>query len=343
VSALRPRAVAALVLTGAFAILVVLASPGSAASADGGMLLQPTGSVRFDANWDSGLFHLGDTSHTARATILVRAGSVHADDIRGVFSDGTKMPLTVEPAAGVAGTKAFKLSYSAAGKHHSSGTLVLQAEDGAVQVLPFTVRRVLTPFVTFRPVLVAVLIAGGWMFAIHLSIKSRLHGKVSWKRPLAVGDEKWSFSDSWASNLAAVGAILGTILASKDFVVDALSGLSVTAFVGLSLGFGFLAVLAPLAYTALKENATGTYGGLVAASFLTTTAVFGEISTVYLMFDRGGANRAAAFSVFLATGLLILLYVWRSVRALVLPPSTTDAEGRTVTPARQLGRTAPIL
>src|SRR5438874_1354013 len=74
-------------------------------------------------------------------------------------------------------------------------------------------------------------------------------------RTATLGEINWSFSDSWASNLTALGALLGTILAASGVIPKGASPLSTRGLAGLSLLFGFLVLLAPVLYSAFARVA----------------------------------------------------------------------------------------
>ena len=202
--------------------------------------------------------------------------------------------------------------------------------------------------------LVGLVLVAFLILARHLVVKSRFNkadkvrtasatatgqptpGKqtLSWKTPLALpGDaSKWTFKESWASNLVAVGALLTTILASKEFVADELSGLSIGGFLAVNFFALLMALLAPIAFNAFADNGNSTYAGLLAAAFLTTWAVVTQIGTLAAMVYRGGYHIAIGVLVVAIPLGIVGIYVWRSIGDLVrVDVTTTEPDGTPTT------------
>jgi hypothetical protein len=127
------------------------------------------------------------------------------------------------------------------------------------------------------------------------------------------------------------------LLSSKDFLSDALSGLSITSFLGLSLFFGFLALLSPIIFAALSSDGHGTYGALLAAGFVTSAAAAGQLGTIAIMLGQGNVKGWGA-AVVIPGWILLGVYAWRSMTHLVVPTWRTNL---TATP--EPGRKSPIL
>src|SRR5438552_3342765 len=85
---------------------------------------------------------------------------------------------------------------------------------------------------------------GSLGLAVFVVLVRGLTLRVSPTRTL--GEINWSFSDSWASTLTAVGALLGTIVGTSGAVAENADPLSGKALVGLNLLFGFLVLLSPV-------------------------------------------------------------------------------------------------
>lgn len=147
-----------------------------------------------------------------------------------------------------------------------------------------------------------------------------------------MGPVNWSFTDSWASTLTILGAVLGTILGA-DLLPAETTNLPSDSYPGLNLFFGVLVALAPLVFNATRRpekvaNPVGDdgiqYQGVVWAFLLGTTftlsGAFGEIATVYLLLaelEEPGAITTATlgvFSVVMTVGALALIaYGWRGI------------------------------
>ena len=63
----------------------------------------------------------------------------------------------------------------------------------------------------------------------------------------------WSFTDSWASTITEIGALLGVLVAAELIPEDA-TPFSSGALAGLSLLFGSLAVISPLVFSAISAE-----------------------------------------------------------------------------------------
>ena len=152
-------------------------------------------------------------------------------------------------------------------------------------------------------------------------------GTLGQKLNSRLGSTGWDFNQSWASNLAAVGAVLGAVIGALSVV--SLPDLAVTAVV-LSVLFGALTVFAPIAYSALQVDGsgTGTLGGFYLASGLTFWAALGEAVTGGAFFadleqKLSPLVIAISFAVFAIGVVALVVYVWRSmgwVAAKALPP-----------------------
>jgi hypothetical protein len=223
------------------------------------------------------------------------------------------------------------------------GWLVFRKGSADLQTVDFTVERYVGSGVLAKP-----FVFGGGLAAVlfllrHWTLRRRFReaGRAgpNLGDRLRTGEDTWTFDGSWASNFTAVGALLGTLLTSKDFLSDALSGLSLTAFLGLSLFFGFLALLAPIAFAAASNAGHGTYGGLMLAGFLTTAAAAGQLASIAIMLSEGAVETWGA--VVVALGYVTLgIYAWRSIADLVVPTWRTDVAA----PLQpQPGRKSPIL
>jgi len=148
------------------------------------------------------------------------------------------------------------------------------------------------------------------------------------KKP--VGPATFSFNDSWASTLTAVGAILGTTLSTGDvFSTD----FDKATFAGLNLLFGTLIVVAPFFYTAVSKgtviddgSTTGAkktvYQGYVVAflvsAAITLWAVLGELVTLHFLLKEVVTGVPPSVTAIIAavmgtTALLVIVHAPRSI------------------------------
>lgn len=173
-------------------------------------------------------------------------------------------------------------------------------------------------------------------------------GVWGWASAKVFTASSWTFRDSWATNVAAVGGVLGTVLGSSGFFNEVLPGVSAGRFTGFSLLFGALAVVAPIVYTALGRRhqtkagtliMVGTVAGLLVASAATIAAVVGELTTLALlvhMSDAPGPFQTICFTGLTFGGLVVLCYAVRSARwlsHLPEPPEPGDVEGLLAAPS----------
>lgn len=107
-----------------------------------------------------------------------------------------------------------------------------------------------------------------------------------WKAP-EISTPSFKFSDSWATSLTSIGALLGTVLGAGLLPDDPIV-MSKNKLVGLNILFGLLVVIAPLFYNAFRvkkgSGAKPIYEGKLwafwFACLLTLWAVAGEVLTI---------------------------------------------------------------
>jgi hypothetical protein len=166
-----------------------------------------------------------------------------------------------------------------------------------------------------------------------------------------LGEVEWSFTDSWASMLTAVGALLGTILATSGILPMNAEPLSSNALTGLNLFFGALVVIAPLIFSAVqmvqppvKDDEGPRYKGFVwgflLACLLTIWGVLGELGTLFLLLrevEAGFFNEPVMWlfaAVLFAAIVAVFVYSANRILATI---SWKPAEGLVAdtTPARR--------
>ena len=333
------RLVTAMLLVG----VVVLGGRADAQDGAGSpkALLQPTEEVVFRADWGDWLGFT--TTATASTKVLVPAAIVGSVRVHGFHSDGTPLQdLTVTPRTGEAPAAVLEIRFVTKEGRRIDGWLVVGATSPqAPETIPFTVKRVIRGGTLVKPLIGALVIPIGFLLLRHASLRERFKKKgkeLTLTHLLEVDGANWSFSESWASNITAVGAILGTVLASTDFVTEALSGLTVSGFLALSFAFALLALLAPVAFNAFSRDGKGTYGGLMLAAAFTAGAVVGQLSTLGIMLHRGGLPLIFGFAATMVTWSVLGLYVWRSIGDLVQVPGAVGTPKH-----RYMSRSSAIL
>jgi hypothetical protein len=138
---------------------------------------------------------------------------------------------------------------------------------------------------------------------------------------------KWSF-ESWATTLTAVGAIVGTVVASAAYPSDPVE-ISKDSLVAMTLLFGALVVIAPFVFQALRnprsdaaDQEAGLWGyswALLLACAITCWAVLGELGCLSLLCREligSGGWRSAALAAIGALAAMALYYFWVTVSSL---------------------------
>lgn len=140
----------------------------------------------------------------------------------------------------------------------------------------------------------------------------------------------WSFKDSWATNITAVGALLGTILSAVGSASTIVPGIQTDRFAVLSAAWGGLVVIAPLLIAfhgrrtdGMPANGTAVIARtsmMVAAALLTLTAVGGELTTVGVLLHfltASGTQRELGYAVLIAAAVLVSLYAAVTTKTLI--------------------------
>ena len=155
---------------------------------------------------------------------------------------------------------------------------------------------------------------------------------------LRLGITGWDFGGSWASNLAAVGTVLGIVIGASSN--SSTSNVALAATV-LSVLFGALTVLGPITYSALQVDDSGTLagtlGGFYLACGLTLWAALGEaVAAAFFFIDiaqKISPLMVALFFVVVVVGIVLLLrYAWVNMgwvatKAVAPTPGTPFAPG----------------
>ncbi len=205
-------------------------------------------------------------------------------------------------------------------------------------VTELTIKRTLSNRVFWLPfalgsVLGAFTLLVGFLTSGKLAKDAK--GPWGWLKTSVLTGAAWKFTDNWATNITAVGALLAGVVAASNFFTDVVPGISPARFIGLSLLFGGMSVGAPLVYAAFgtqhcskddkdpnkKINfAVGTRGGLYAAGAVTLVAVYGELVTLGILtyYSVGThAERGSFYALLSLAGLVMAIYTVRSFHNLV--------------------------
>jgi hypothetical protein len=176
----------------------------------------------------------------------------------------------------------------------------------------------------------------------------RLDDKLS--DPL--GEVEWSFTESWASMLTAVGALLGTILATSGIIPEDAEPLPSKALTGMNLFFGALVVIAPLLFSAAQNveapkandqgpRYRGAVWGFLLACLLTIWGVLGELGTLFLLLreiEAGFFNELVMWLFTAVLGAAVVAVFVYSVKRIVATINWKPAEGLVADPGRRRWR-----
>ena len=187
-----------------------------------------------------------------------------------------------------------------------------------------------------------ILVAGRWL---------TLYSTHDLKDPL--GMVEWSFTDSWASTLTAVGALLGTVLAISGIIPEDAEPLASNALTGLNLFFGALVVIAPLVFSAVQRVVSpphandegprykGFVWGFLMACFFTLWGVLGELGTLFVLLREVEAgflpeSVTSLFGGVLAVAIVaVSVYSWIRIKGTITwKPDVADFIGADTRPRK---------
>jgi hypothetical protein len=167
---------------------------------------------------------------------------------------------------------------------------------------------------------VVVVVAGvvAWQMSNGLKFKWWVIGPV-------YGGPAWTAKDSWVTNIAGVGALLGTVITDsgtglKNANIPSASLEGVTL---LFIIFGGIAAAAPIIYGATAKvesqgitNTTGRVWGFLLAGAASLLAVLGEMATLGLLvwtLSSSGSVRASIIVLLSIGAAAIAAYSLRSL------------------------------
>jgi hypothetical protein len=209
----------------------------------------------------------------------------------------------------------------------ATGSLMLDVAATAEKpvVVPFVIKRSLAARVVLKPVWGALVLTFFLLVLFWIYLRSR---GVQPLHPLLV-EADWKFNESWASNLAAAGALVAAVVAGIGQVTELLPQFPVAQLVAVNIFFGFVALLAPMAFQIFRVDGKGTVLGLLAGATFTAWAAFGQIASLSLLAGRSGLPQSLRWGLqglTVTVFMLIAAYVARSVTAM----SVTAGEATTM-------------
>jgi hypothetical protein len=197
--------------------------------------------------------------------------------------------------------------------------------DDVIDVL-FTKRANVVLGGSLALALLITVVSGVWTrFFSEPKVEFNLLGRM--------GDVKWDFTKSWASNVTVVGAVIATVLTNAARALPT-SGLALELgfYQGLSLFTAALIFAGAFIYNAIrpaesvvdeKGNEAVEYRGFIllffVATILTLWAVWGQLWVLYLMADDmadtslTGAGSAAFQVLALVAAIFTLIYACLSI------------------------------
>ena len=159
----------------------------------------------------------------------------------------------------------------------------------------------------------------------------------------------WTFKDSWATNLTAVGALLGTFLTAAGSVTTLFPGVPLYRFSILSALCGGIVVIAPLVVgvTNLRRNKRGStdpqqgdaqkglvlaapLGAVALGGVVTMFAVGAELAFLGLLVVLSAATPAATNGLLVivaGAAVIVLLYALSTTQTLVLSSAASTSRG----------------
>ncbi|MGZ5618634.1 MAG: hypothetical protein ACXWFW_14860 [Usitatibacter sp.] len=201
------------------------------------------------------------------------------------------------------------------------GFLVLRSKDQAGTILatrsrPIAIRETSLSLASLLVVVLGVVGAATSVVAAAIL----LHWREKAKLRDEMGPPTWDFGRSWATNLTAIGAIVGGVLTATT-LTEQPAFASKQAYTVLNIVFVFFIAIAPFLYNTVRRGvapAIGatdpTYRGFVfmfyLASFVTLSGVFGQLGTIVLIFNElAAAHLLAHWELYLVESLLGIVIV----------------------------------
>lgn len=182
----------------------------------------------------------------------------------------------------------------------------------------------------YMPPLVVAAVLGLMFLVISMALlRNRLGRRTA-------SGSSWSFAGSWLTSISGVSTALAGILAASGFVDEALPGVPLGHFLGLSLTFGILVLAAPMAFSIFQitewEKGTptetdktpdpiqvvnGRLVGVLVAGSLTCAGVGGQLAMLAVLTDMsrvGGGSKNTVLALLAASLVLLAAYVIFSTR-----------------------------
>jgi hypothetical protein len=313
--AVSHRGIRCLLLAAAVTLVATPTMAWGAAPSSGATLTVAPSTIQFEVRRDKFFQDRSDTG-TATGTLLVSNTGTRpvTITITGYFSDGeSASPQPTTPELRIPGGQSSPITVSMTWSHdlENAGTLIVDSNKTPAVSVPFVIKEVVPGRVLFDVLLWSAILGALTCIGAHFAI--RWGARPPNTNPPKLTDEvepaqTWSFSGSWASNLTALGAILGTVLAATGFLTDVVPGISTGMFVAISLLFGFLVLVAPVIFVAMHDRSgKPSYLGLLVAATFTLWAAIGELASVAQLTARAGLSPSLQAAPWIVVAVLMIV------------------------------------
>ena len=146
-------------------------------------------------------------------------------------------------------------------------------------------------------------------------------------------DATFSFSQSWATSIAAVLTVVATVFSTTGVLSSLVPGIDTEFFLAVTIVYGVVLTLAPLVYSALQipegTHVYGRRGGFIAAAVITGVAVGGQLSTVGAIVALSNLSCGVKWLLWVLLTAAAALVVWytEATRGQLwqLPPPPADS------------------
>lgn len=240
-----------------------------------------------DGSWTTSLAFTNMTADTTITLSATATGCTPTLDKSATLrpSERTKVMVTIPATCPVAKEGfTFEVAATAAGANVGSFTIKAgpKEDDEEVDWSPLGVFPIALGVFLFA----GVVLYPAWDPLENRRRRRKPYGNLG--KPLPHLGEKWSFKDSWVSNVTAAAALLTGIFASSNVLKAALGGdadnAAAVATVGVAIAAAFVAaggVILEATKTYDARPPLITVGGFVGAAAVVLAGAFGELWTVY--------------------------------------------------------------
>jgi hypothetical protein len=163
----------------------------------------------------------------------------------------------------------------------------------------------------FLGILIVSLGLGAFILGVSFLFQKKPDGTTD--KQIIYTNSTFSFSQSWATSIAAILTVVGTVFTTTGVLTSLVPGIDTGFFLALTIVYGVVLALAPLVYSALQKpedgQVYGTHLGYVIAAAITGVAVGGQLSTVgavVLLSDLGWVR----WLLVAVLGVIALLVIW---------------------------------